>query len=344
MLEIDGSEGGGQVLRTSLGLSALTGKPFRIKNIRKTRPKPGLAAQHLACVSLMSGLCNAHVEGSELGSTGLVFIPRENKARDISHDIGTAGSITLLLQSAMIPLAFSTKGVTLTIRGGTDVKWSPPADYMQDVIIPNLDFADIGMRILKRGYYPKGGGELELRISPMKNQDTKSDKHYMFKKTQRGRIIQVAGVSHASAELEKATVSERQALSAKNTLSQLGCEIEIKTEYSHTLSTGSGITLYARDEHGSIIGADALGEKGKRAETVGKEAAEKLLEEISPGQPIDSHMADNIIPYLGLLGGEIRVTGISNHTKTNIRTTEAFLGRRFRVEGNSISMDPKDHH
>ena len=168
MIDIDGSEGegGGQMLRTAIALSALTGKPVRIRNIRANRPKPGLAAQHLCAVRGVTGICDAQVEGAEVGSTQLQFVPGEVRAGNYHLDVGTAGSITLVLQACMLASARSPDEMRFRIVGGTNVRWSPPIDFYERSFFPRL--VTLGFRVqitdVRRGFYPEGGGSVEVHF------------------------------------------------------------------------------------------------------------------------------------------------------------------------------------
>ncbi len=345
MIELDGSfgEGGGAIIRNALALSALTKKPFKVENIRKGRCKPGLMAQHLNAVLAVKDLCNAKVVGAKLNSTELEFCPEEIEAKTLSVDIGTAGSITLLLQALLIPCIFAGNKVRLRLKGGTDTKWSMPYDYFVNVFLPHINFlAEFDVELLQRGYYPRGGGRVDIKIIPKyKISDFKSfdkflevlrEKNQKFGILEFGKIESVDGISHASVELQKADVAERQAKGAKQALSKLDCNINIKKEYSGSQCPGSGICLWAVGKNKAIVGADALGERGKRAELVGKEAGESLLEELKANAPVDSHLVDQLIPYLALLGGSYRTTRISKHTTTNIYVAERFLDVKFRID------------
>lgn len=354
MIEIDGSkgEGGGQVLRTALGLSILSGKPFKITNIRANRPTPGLKAQHKFCIDLFSKLTECDTHEVSVGDTELEFTPGKIKAKNLRVDIGTAGSISLVLQSLMIPMLFADKPFTITIKGGTDVSWSPPLDYFINVIKPQLlRMAGVNIKIINRGFYPKGQGEVKIRVVPRVETWNSFEelKNEIFDKTktieihERGDLIRIEGISFATDELQKAQVAERQAKFARMMLSKFNVPVEITTEYSSSTSIGSGIVLWTRymSEEGLeypniILGADILGKKGIRAEDVGQDCARKLIDEMNGYGCVDEHLADNLIPYLGLLGGKIRVGKISNHTKTNIDIVEKFLDVKFTIDDELI--------
>ncbi len=356
MIILDGStgEGGGQIVRTALALSTITGKPFRVKNIRQGREKPGLKAQHVYCVKALKELCGAKAEGAEIGSSELLYIPGKLKAKNLEIDIGTAGSITLLLQAILLPSLFSTKTHTLTIKGGTDTQWSMPIDYFMNVLLPQYKrFGEIEVKLLKRGYYPKGGGHAEIKIKPIIKRNNyenfedfvKEVSKYAFNLTEQGKLLSIKGVSHASKDLSVNEVAERQARSAKNVLQKIKMPVIISHEYSDTLSTGSGVTLWAIFSEDKLdimqpirLGADSLGEKRKPAEKVGQEAAQRLLANINSGAPVDSYLADNLIPILAFsTPSKIKVSAITQHTKTNIWVTELFLGKKFEIKKTIIS-------
>lgn len=361
MITIDGSygEGGGQILRTALALSALTQQPFTLENIRAKREKPGLKPQHLTSVKAVQKLCNATVEGAELSSQKLVFYPKEIRSRNIAIDIGTAGSITLVLQALMLPALFADKNTNITVTGGTDLTMAPPAQYLQEVFIPNIKkyAKDITFKLSKRGYYPAGGGEITLKIKPcfaghrkgetLQNIRATLSGALPIKLTDQGKLMTIRGVSHASTNLQEVTVAERQAHSAQASLSkQYNCPISIRVEYSTTLSTGSGITLWAifsttKDDisydNPIIIGADELGEKGIPAEKIGETAAQKLQSYIDSKAPLDTHLADMLIPWLSLVPGSIiKPAEITQHTLTNIYVTEKFLGKCINIKEKTI--------
>ncbi|MFX0107125.1 MAG: RNA 3'-terminal phosphate cyclase, partial [Candidatus Hodarchaeota archaeon] len=270
MIEIDGSygEGGGQILRTSVSLSALTMEPVRISRIRTGRPKPGLKRQHLVGIELLSRMVNAETMGLEIGSTTIEFIPRKRKGGEFSYDVGTAGSISLILQAALPTAVFAPEPVKLALTGGTDVSWSPPIDYMRDVFVHNIQKMGPRIKILlnKRGHYPRGGGRVECEIQPVTSISR-------LDSVQFGKTARVCGVSHCVRL--PGHIAERQATAAEDLLRKQGIlNIEItresyaKNEDKH-LGPGTGLVLWAESDLGWRVGYDQLGARGKRAEDVG---------------------------------------------------------------------------
>lgn len=343
MIELDGSygEGGGQIVRTALALSMFTQQPFHITDIRKGRNNPGLKAQHLHCIKALQKLSESKAEGAELGSTDLTFRPAPLKPTNITINIGTAGSVTLVLQAILLPCIFAKKPITLTIKGGTDVKWATPIDHFRFVLLPQLQrFADIKATITKRGYYPTGNGEIEITITPKLAPENehigvfsqKLRKHIEpYSLITPKKTTKIIGIAHSSKDLEKNHVAERIAQGAHQALSKHFGEVFIKKEYNDTDSTGCGITLWA-DSVNTAIGVDMLGEKQLRAEDVGKNAAENLLQQIHSMAVVDKHTLDFLIPFLALAGGTIKSSAITPHTETNIYTVEAFLGKMFSID------------
>ena len=297
MIEIDGNylEGGGQILRTSLALSAVTGKHVHITNIRKGRKNPGLQVQHLEAVNSMKTLCNADVSGASLHSTELTFIPHAISSGRVEIKIPTAGSTGLVLQSIMIAAVHAEKKVSIDIKGGaTNGKWAMPMNYAKHVLLPLLEKMgyDAKIDIMKYGYYPRGGAEVKVEINPAKLAP--------IELVERGDVASIEGISHASEMLKDKSVAERQAKSAAEIIEKYtGIKTKINILYPDTLNPGSAIELFAKTEK-SVLGSDNLGEIRKKAEDVGKEAAQKLVEEIKSGACVDEHAADQLLPYMAL--------------------------------------------
>lgn len=326
MIEIDGAIGYGQVLRSAIALSALTLNPIKIINIRKGRPKPGLMAQHLTGVKIAGEFCNAEIKGLNLGSTEIEFIPKSFNISDRKIDIGTAGSISLLLQTLTPLLIFSDEPITLEIVGGTDVKWSPTTTYFQHIFCDFLKRmgADIHMETLKYGFYPKGGGKVRITYKPM-------EKLKSLNLTERGDLMRINAWSIASENLKKAKVAERQVEGLKRTLKKELTNANII--YTTTLSTGSSLHAHAHYEN-CKIGTDSLGEKEKPAEKVGEESAKSLIKSIESKAALDKFMSDQIIPFIALADFESRITveDITQHCLTNIKVCEDLLGVRFEID------------
>lgn len=332
MIIIDGSqgEGGGQILRTTVALSALTGEPIRVTNIRAKRPNPGLQAQHITAVKTVAELSSAKVKGLSIGAPEIEFYPGEISPGSLGVDIGTAGSITLVLQALMVTSLKAKSKVEAELKGGTDVKWSSPIDYLRSVTLPILKRFGYNAKIslLKRGFYPKGGGRVKVAISPGPLK--------MIELVDPGDILTIEGISFAHNKLRDGRVAERQKEAALRIIRGEFDKIEtvIAEEYVDSLSLGSGIVLWAEMEN-SRLGADSLGERGKRAESVGEEAARDLIEEISSGACLDRYMADQIVPYLALAGGRALISRVTPHTTTHIDVLSAF-GFDVRLEGKTI--------
>ncbi len=329
LVRIDGSygEGGGSILRYALSLSAITLKPVEVFNIRARRDRPGLRPQHLNAVRALAKLVDAHVEGDQIGSRRVIFIPQHKRSGRFEVNIGTAGSISLIVQ-ALLPAGINSDGeVNFLIRGGTDVPMAPPIDYMKEVFLRNIALmgAKVEMSIYRRGHYPKGGGLVEIKVTP-----SRLDR---LVKIRRDEIQKIKGRAHA-VKLPKHVVS-RMVRSASKVLAERGFLIDIEEEWSENshLGPGAGIVLWT--ESSPVIGSDDLGKRGKPSEEVGRNAALKLLRELDTGMALDEHSGDMIVPYLAMASGRSRV-GISRltlHAESNIWLVEKFLPVKFKVEG-----------
>ncbi|HDJ30362.1 MAG TPA: RNA 3'-terminal phosphate cyclase [bacterium] len=340
MIEIDGSigEGGGQILRTASALSVITNKPLHVFKIRKGRKEPGLKTQHLLGLRALAQFSQGRLEGDFLGSKEIKFWPNQNFKRNISINIPTAGSITLLLQTLLLPGLFSQEGLEIRFRGGaTDTFFAPTIDYFRLVFLKILqkilpESSKIDIQIKKRGYYPEGGAELEVKIPPLKG------KLNSLNLLDRGNLRKISIYSGASELLKERKVAERQIAGVKEILGKLKLPIEEFIEYHKTQCPGSNICLVAEFEN-TVIGADNLGRIGKKAEEIGKEVALDLINQEKSKACLDKHLADQILPYLALAEGKSQVTvsEITNHCKTNIWVIEKFIKGKFEIKENSIS-------
>ena len=329
MIEIDGShgEGGGQILRNAIALASLFKKPIKIINIRANRPNPGIKPQHYISIKIIKELCNAETEGLNIDSTSLIFKPGNFKGGNYKFDIGTAGSITLVFQACILACFQSKEKISINLKGGSDVKWAPSWDYYNYVFLKLIEKMNIKIKshLLKRGYYPKGGGEAELNIEPIK--DIKP-----FNANENQEFKSVEGIIHISNlpyHITKRMKHSSLKIFVKNNIdASIECE-----EISNSLSPGTGITLWSQSND-SIIGTTIIGEKGITAEEIGKAAANNLLKEIESGTTIDEYAFDQILPYFALAAKKDSSTCIvrkvSNHALTNMWLIKKFLDVNFQ--------------
>lgn len=335
MIDIDGShgEGGGQILRTAVSLSAVTKQPVRIFNIRSKRKTPGLAPSHMTAIEAVVRMSDADVDGLYPGSNEIVFEPREVLGGQFEVDVGTAGSISLVLQTCLIPAILSRSIVSITIKGGTDVNWSPPIDYMRLVHLPILNMfgPSSELEIHARGFYPEGGGEVSMEVSPTESLSG-------IQLTSPGETMEVEGVSYVQ-NLPKDIATRIKDAASKKLIECRGVNIE--SDIRKGVSTGAGIVLAARCRN-TVLGANALGAKGVRSEVLGESCALDLMETIGSGATVDEHMLDQVLPYMGLAKGESTVMAeeLTQHAETNIWVVERFLGKRFDIEkaGNLVRV------
>lgn len=333
MIEVDGSQksGSGTILRLSIALAAVLGQPLHIYNIRQNRPQPGLKPQHLEAVLTAARLCEAELSGAKIDSRELWFEPKEVKGGKIEAEIGTAGSISMLLMTVMPICAFAERAVELHVsKGGTDVSHSPTINYFRFVLLPVLQRMGLSatLTVRKYGYYPKGNGEVLATVEPNKSLRP-------FRLESFGRLETMKGLSICTFLAER-KVAERQAKTASGFLSEKGYKIDVQTvnDRSNPLQKGSSIVLWAESDTGAVLGADAIGELRKSSEAVGKEAAEKLYAEVSAKPTVDAHLADLLIPYVALTQGKsVYLTRVlSEHLQTNIWVAEKILHVKFNIE------------
>jgi RNA 3'-terminal phosphate cyclase (ATP) len=312
MLTVDGTEGGGQLLRTALSLSTITGTPFRIEDVRGARPTPGLKPQHLAAVRVVADYCDATVEGAELGADALTFRPGDERRTTLDVDVGTAGSVTLLFDTALPIAVTGDEPLELTATGGTDVKWAPTMAYHRLVKLPLL--ADCGIEadveLTRTGFYPAGGGEATLRSAPSSLSPLDLDR--------RGDLERVEIYSTAAESLSDRTVADRQAEGAREELAAADLPADVRrVEYVETDSPGSSLLLRGVYEEG-LVGVDALGERSRTAEAVADDAVQEFRAVHATDAAVDPFMADQLLVVLALAGGRVRIPTLTDHVRTNL--------------------------
>jgi RNA 3'-terminal phosphate cyclase (ATP) len=339
LLKIDGSygEGGGQIIRTAVTLSSITGTPVEIENIRKNRNIPGLRPQHLTGIKILAKICNAKVEGLHVGSTTIRFFPSKISDSTLKENVGTAGSIPLILQVLIPAVAISKKKLKLSIMGGTDVAWSPTSNYTKFVLQEAYSRIGINfsMNIKKRGYYPKGGGLVDVQVLPFEKIKSIS----LLKRTTK-KVMLLCSYSMLSKESIENEVNEvRKILESKG----MSCDYEIKNEPA--LDKGCSLLAFSRDDS-SIIGSDAIYNKDMKG--IGLIVANRFLES---DLGVDLFLSDMLVIPLALISetSVFRVKKITKHLETNLFVTSKITNCKYgigklndgfevRIKGNS---DPR---
>lgn len=329
MWEVDGSrgEGGGQVLRTTLALASVVGQPVRLRNIRARRPNPGLAPSHVTTVEALARLTGAKVEGAAVRSTSVEFHPGPVRAGKLELDIGTAGSITLVLQ-ACLPVALGAPGpVTLDLRGGTDVPWSPPVDYLSNVFLPLLHRLGprVDVEVLRRGYYPRGGGRVIVHVAPAQPWGG-LDLDDRLGEARLGGTVHVANLpEHIPRRVRQAAL---QVLGLEGNPSIETLVLDSSTAEGQ----GGSATLWAT--FGStILGSSMVAERGLQAEDLGRRVATELKTDLDAGATVDPRAADQMLPYLALARGPsvLRVRTVTRHLATQVDLLRELTGCRFTL-------------
>ena len=329
MITIDGSygEGGGQMLRTALSLSAILNQPFRMINIRLKRKKPGLKPQHVTAVRAAQAVSGAEVTGDQPGAMTLSFVPHGIHGGNFDFDIGTAGSMTLVLQTVLPILLLSGKRSFVSLTGGSHLPFSPPFDFMQEVFRPTLGRLGCNFRLSleRHGFYPRGGGRMRAEIMPTAGLRP-------LNLLQRGKLLQITGCSAVSNLPE--TIAERQRTAVLEALKAEGAPTQIREIKISALSPGTFVFLRAEAEH-AVAGFTALGERGKPAEVVGREAADEANAYLRSNAVVDPHLADQLVLYLSLCKERSAFTTsrVTQHLLTNLWLVEQFRRFEWTVEG-----------
>ena len=321
VLKIDGSfgEGGGQILRSAVSLSCIAKTPIEIENIRKNRKIPGLRAQHLTSIRLLSKICNAKVEGLKIGSNSIKFIPNEVESCTLEENIGTAGSISLLLQVIVPSVAITGKKLKLSIVGGTDVLWSPTSNYTKFVLGEAYSRLGINfsMNIKRRGYYPKGGGIVNVEVFPSKNI---SPINLLQRNTNDVKLF--CSFSKISKEVILNYVDELTKKIEKN-----GFKIKKDVSEEVAIDKGSSMLIYSTDSD-SVIGSDGLydSKKNRFSENISNDFLSSKL-------GVDNHLADMLVLPASLSKemSVFRVQKITKHLETNLYVTSKITGCKYGI-------------
>jgi RNA 3'-phosphate cyclase len=328
-LTIDGAygEGGGQLVRTAVALAAITGTRMHLQSIRAARSPPGLAPQHLAAVRAVAALCGARCDGLELRATDFDFAPVRLIGGDFDFDIGTAGSITLVLQALLPVMMHAPERCTVRVVGGTDVRAAPPIDYFMHVLLPLL--ARMGLKaactVQRRGYYPRGGGEIHLAVAPAQLRP--------LALTAPGPLLAVGGLAHVANLASH--IADRMRESALRLLQEIDVPVLIESvllQEHEAIGHGGAIVLWARAQY-SVLGAARVAERGVPAETLGDSAASDLLADLKSEASLDMHATDQMLVHAALAGPGSAFTAraISLHAQTAMWLIEQFLPVRFRI-------------
>lgn len=348
MLTIDGSqgEGGGQVLRTSLSLAALTGQDVQIVSIRAGRKRPGLAAQHATCCLAVAAVCNGRVEGVKLDSQTVRLFPDQVTGGEYYFDVGeiapSAGSALLVLQSILPVLAMAPEPSNVTIIGGTDVPWSPPYAYIRDVFAPALCRMGpvLHLERAKPGFYPRGGGEIAVGVTPARELAPTD-------LTARGTLEAGTICSTVSSDLP-AHIARRQNQAAEEAIraalkgtSFAGGRIAMREEDLASLSPGTTCVASLVFEAGHA-GFTAIGRRGVKAEDVGAETGRAAAAFIKQNAAVDEHLADQLLLYAAVATGrsEYVTSEVTEHLRTNAAVAASITGAEISVsEAGEVAVE-----
>lgn len=324
MITLDGSRGGGQILRTALSLSLITGKPFRIHDIRGKRPKPGLKRQHLTCVQAALQIGDGSADGAELNSRELVFHPGTTRAGDYRFAIGTAGSTSLLLQTVLPALLFADGASTVHVTGGTHNPLAPTADFIARSFLPALRTmgAGAGLTLHRHGFAPAGGGHVELAVNGDPNKTLKPLPH-----STRGDLTG-RHITATYANLDRSIAGRMATAAAKN----LGWP-EDSISVNEVDADGPGATVTAEAVHGNITDSITyFAERGRSADKLGHLTGRDLTRFLESGALVTERLADQLLLPLALAGGgTLTTTNATNHINTNLHTIAAFLATTSQI-------------
>lgn len=348
MLEIDGARysGSGAIVRQAVAFAALTGQAIRIVNARSRRPRPGLRPQHIRVIESVRELVNGSAEGVHQGSTEIVFHPGKlSFGERYVWDIGSAGSTTALALALLPVVAFAREPVEIELRGGLFQDFAPSYFHLRLVMLPLLRRMGIeaGLEMGRPGYVPQGQGILRLSVRPAQ------DRLRPLTMETPGSVARLWGIA-LSSHLEERKVSDRMAEAARKIFSRAGYEAEIEIVYDNkAVQPGAALAAFADLRGGARLGADLAGAPGRRSETIGRDVARQLLEELTTQATLDRYASDQIIPFASLAAGESRfaIAGLTDHAQSAAWLSREFLGADMSTEGKllvvrGIGFTPRD--
>lgn len=319
-LEIDGSfgEGGGQIVRTAITLSSILHKPVIVENIRKGRKNPGLKPQHLMALKILEKICDAKLDHVKIGASNLQFLPGEVKSTDLEEDVGTAGSIALIIQVLIPVVAICKKKLKLRIKGGTNVLWSPTIDYSQFILreLYSRMGINFSLKVIKRGYYPKGAGIVELEVFPSEKISS-----IILDKRNTKNVKLVCSYSKLPLDLITSKIK-----SIERKLIENNFIVETKITEEQALDAGASLLISSIDTN-SIIGVDSLFNLKQNKFDL------DLDKFIHANYSVDEHLADMLVLPASLANGMtvFKVNKISTHLETNLFVASKITGCRYGV-------------
>ena len=323
MIEIDGSqgEGGGQIIRSSLALSAVTGKSIHLTNIRAGRKKPGLKRQHVTCVKAAAEICSATVDGAELNASEFTFDPGAIRGGEFHFQVGTAGSTSLVAQTVLPALMLADEPSVVTLQGGTHNPWAPPFDFLQRVFLPQLAKAgpQVNATLDSYGFYPAGGGQFSLEINPQKELSG-FDLLQRDAKPRPTVTAVVAKIPITVGDRECDTIRRKMAWSQK-------CMRVVDVE--DPIGAGNVVMIELESENVTelFIG---IGKVGIKAEQVARGVLRQAKAYLSLDVPVGEYLADQLMMPMGLAASQgqtssFRTGPLSMHSKTHIDVLKTFL-------------------